>query len=190
MDKQSNLIEHKSSLKVGMFNLCDGRNVEKLDADTYPKLRSVIAIVDESRNYALGLCPVNIMLSFAYGCLNCFTDEILSGREATAVLLEEAAKQKLQLPAAEFCVNYDKSGVSKGEAFLPSRYELKQFSHHSILWSAWEKLGIINGNCTFWSSSVGDDRTVWMQSSSEFAVSGWHIQYRTFGVLPAVEIKL
>lgn len=190
MNKQSNLIEQNGLLKVGMFNLCDGRNVEKLDADTYPKLRSVIAIVDESRNYALGLCPVNIMLSFAYGCLNCFTDEILSGREATAVLLEAAAKQKIQLPAAEFCVNYAQSGVNKGEAFLPSRHELKQFSIRSAVWEAWEKLGIASRNCAFWSSSVGIDNAAWMQSYTPFAVSSWQIQYRTFGVLPAVEIKL
>lgn len=190
MNKQNNLIDQDISIRVGMFNLRDGRNVEQLDADTYPKLRSIVAFVDERENYAFGLCPVKIMLPFSFGCLAVKTDEILRGREATALLLNEAAKQGIELPAAEFCVDFDKFGVNKGEAFLPSRYELDRLSSHGAFWQAWQQLGILSGDLTFLSSSVGMHSNVWMRSFSRAAVTGWQIQYRTFGVMPAVEIPL
>lgn len=190
MNKHNVLNEPEGSLTTGMFNLCDGRNIKELDVGDRFKVRAVIAYIDEERNVALGLCPVKIMLPFAFGCLHVSTEDISSGREATRILLEEAAKQGITLPAAEFCVNFDKFGIGKGEAFLPSRSELKKISPQWLLGKAWSKLGLWSGDCTFWSSTVGHDCNAWMQSYSNMAITGWHIQYRTFGIMPAVEIPL
>ncbi len=190
MNKQNILNEPQGSLKVGVFNLTDGRNVSQLNNIDRSKVRCVIAYIDEERNIAIGLCPVKIMLPFAFGCLAVNTEGIKSGREATKILLEESAKQGIRLPAAEFCVNYDKSGIGKGEAFLLSSYELKQFSFQKELVKSLFQLGFWSGDRTLWSSTIGINFNVWMQSFSIAAVTGWHIQYRTFGVMPAVEIPL
>lgn len=190
MNKQSILNELQGSLKAGMFNLFDGRIVSQIDEKDRFNVRSVIACIDEERSVALGLCPVRMMLPFAFGCLAVRTEGILDGREATRLLLEEAAKQNIELPAAEFCVNYDKFGVKKGEAFLPSYSEIKKFSWQGDVGKAWQKLGLWTGDCTFWSSTVGINFNAWMQSFNVSAVTGWQIQYRTFGVMPVVEIKL
>ena len=189
MNKQSILNESKDSLRTGMFNLSDGRNVMKLDETDRFNVRSVIAYVDEERNVALGLCPVKIMLPFAFGCLAVCTEDILDGREATRILLEEAAKEGIELPAAEFCVNYDRFGVGKGEAFLPSFHDLKKFSMQGEVGKAWRRLGL-EYNGTIWSSTIGINFNAWMQSYDTATVTGWHIQYRTFGVIPVIEIPL
>lgn len=186
----SNFIEQNTSLKVGMFNLQDGRIVSQLDAENRTKVRSVIAYINTVRNVALGLCPVRMMLPFSYSCLMVDTADIESGREATRVLLEEAAKCHIELPTAEFCSNFAGNGVEKGEAFLPSKYELQKISMNGELKKAWHQLGMLSGDRTFLSSSVGHNFNVWVRSFSNFATTGWKIQYRTFGVVPVVEIPL
>ncbi len=189
MSTKGNFSEQGNVLKVGMFNLFDGTNVEKLDNKTRFQVRSIVAMIDENRNYALGMCPVKKMLPFAFSCLPFESEEIHSGREATNLLLEAAAKYGIELPAAEFCVNYEQHGVSKGEAFLPSYQEAQQM-HKSNLFVAWRAIGLDRGDCTFVTSSVGYNFNVWLQSYSQTVVSGWCNQYRTFGVIPVVEIKL
>lgn len=189
MSTQGNFNEPNNLLKVGMFNLVDGTNVAQIDVKNRVKVRSIVALVDESRNYALGMCPVKMMLPFSFSCLPIQTEEILSGREATKILLEEAAKRNIELPAAEFCVNYARNGVYKGEAFLPSYSEVRQMSM-SALFDAWHQLGLDTGDRTFVSAGIGYNFNVWLQSFSRNVVSGWYIQYRTFGVIPVVEIQL
>lgn len=188
MNRQSNLIEQNTPIKVGMFNLQDGRTVGQLEAENRTKVRSVIACVDETRNVAIGLCPVRIMLPFSFSCLMVNTAGIESGREATRILLEEAAKCHIELPAAEFCFNFARNGVEKGEAFLPSKHELQKISLQGEFKKAWHQLGMLSGDRTFLSSSVGHNFNVWVRSFSNSATTGWKIQYCTFGVVPAVEI--
>ena len=188
MNTQTNFHEQNTPLKVGMFNLKNGQCVEKLDEKTRTQVRSIVALIDEANNYALGMCPVKIMLPFSFGCLPFRSDEIRSGREATNLLLEAAAKHGIELPAAEFCVNFDRNGVSKGEAFLPSYSEVRMMPATTLM-EAWHQLGLDTGDRTFVSATVGNNFDVWLQSFSRTMVSGWYNQYRTFGVIPVVEIK-
>ena len=184
-----NILNESSSVKAGMFSLQDGSIVSRMDADNRKLLRAVIAFVDEDKSYAFGLCPVKIMLPFSFGCLNVKTDEVYSGREATKVLLEEAAKQNIEVPAVEFCINYDKNGVTKGEAFLPSAVELGRIPKDTLK-RAWHKIGMGDLNGTLLSSTVNALNDVWVNSFSFAAVTGWCTQYRTCGLMPAIEIKL
>ena len=189
MNTQSNVNDLDISIRVGMFNLQDGTNVAQIDEKTRCKVRSIVALVDETHHYALGMCPVKMMLPFSFSCLRVMTTEITSGREATKFILEEAAKRNVELPAAEFCVNYERSGIRKGEAFLPSFKEVQQMQKSALL-EAWRKVGLHTGDRTFVCTGIGYDFNVWLQSFSSNVISGWYNQYRTFGVIPVVEIPL
>ncbi len=189
MEVQGILNEQNILVKPGMFNLTDGRNVSQLSENDRRCVRAVISFVDEERHCAIGLCTVCIMLPFSFSCLSLATEDILSGRKATKILLEEAVKQGIELPAAEFCTAYDKDGVQAGEAFLASAYELKKMSLRALK-SAWKKIGFNNCVGSLWSSSISQDCSVWMQNVGAVMPSSWQIQYRTFGVMPAIEIPL
>lgn len=167
----------------------NGTNVLQLNKRNRSKVKAIVSYVDESRNCAFGVCPTRMMLPFSFSCLPIMTENIQSGREATKLLLDEATKHGVELPAAEFCVNFDHNGVSKGEAFLPSRYELGLIQRVAVL-EAWRKVGLDSGECAFVSSSIGDNYNVWLTSFRPSVVSGWYNQYRTFGVLPMIEIPL
>ena len=129
------------------------------------------------------------MLPFSFSCLSFRTKGIRSGREATKILLEEAAKQGVELPAARFCIDYDKNGVTKGEAFLPSAGELQQFPVVTLQ-SAWRKIGMADCHGTLWSSTINAQYDVWVACFNPKAVGGWRNQYLTLGLMPAIEIAL
>lgn len=189
MKAQTNFSEQDISLKIGMFHMQDGTNVTELKEQNRLNVKAIVSCIDENRNCALGICPVRIMLPFSYSFLPVLTEDIQSGREATKILLEEAAKRGIELPAATFCVNYDRNGVSKGEAFLPSLYEMRQMQR-GALFDACEKIGLDTCEGAFVSSTIGFNHNVWLTSFRSTVVSGWYNQYRTFGVLPTIEIPL
>ncbi len=172
-----------------MFSLLDGTFVPQLNNDNRRHGRAVVILIDEDQHRAIGLCPTRVMLPFSYSHLNCTTEGIFSGREATEILLEEAAKQNVELPAAEFCVNYEGCGVRKGEAFLPSAKELEQIQDRTLL-DAWREVGRLDCSQTLLSSTVNEQMSVWGRSLTQMAINGWREQYRTFGVMPAIEIAL
>lgn len=179
------ITEPQLNVSACMFDLGDGKFVSKLSDNQ--KFRSVIVDVDEHRGIALGICPALIMLPWSYSALEIDTTDIVSGREATKILLEEAEKQGVELVAAKFCHNYTGVGVAKGEAFLPTRFELFRVS---ALEKALSMMGVNKCDGSYWSSSVGYGGQVWMKSTTKYTVSSWQSQMRTFGVIPMIEIKL
>ncbi len=185
VEKKNVVTEPQLNVSAGMFDLGDGSFARKVSGNQ--KFRSVIVDVDERRGIALGICPTLIMLPWSYSALEIDTADIVSGREATAILLEEAKKQGVELVAAEYCHNYTGVGVEKGMAFLPTRFEL---SRVSSLEKAFAMIGLNKCDGTCWSSSVGYNGQVWMQSTTKYSVSSWQLQMRTFGVMPMIEIKL
>ena len=190
MKEGKNLVlDGEQQVSACMFDLGDGHFTNELDGKQ--RVRSIIVDVDEHRGIALGICPSLMMLPWCFSVLDIDTSEIVSGREATAILLEEAAKQKVELPAAEFCVNYAGFGVKRGTAFLPSRTELARVaSHGRSLEPALTMIGFNKCDHTFWSSSVNCDAQVWMQGIAKHTISGWQPQMRTFGIMPMIEIVL
>lgn len=187
MSVQGKLNDVNNSVRTGMFSLQDGTFVPRLNNDNRSQVRAVVIFVNEDKRYAIGLCPTRVMLPFSFSHLNFSTKGILSGREATKILLEEAEKQNVELPAAKFCVNYEAAGVHKGEAFLPSVTELCQIQDRTLL-DAWRELGRLDCSRTLMSSITNGQSSVWVRSLTVMAVSGWQGQYRTIGVMPAIEI--
>ena len=191
MTEKTNLACNKPlEIAACMFDLGNGKFAHTLEGGQ--KYRSLIIDVDEDKGRALGLCPVFIMLPWSFIPLTVGTFEIASGRLATAIVLEEAAKQGVQATAAEFCFNYEGFGVEKGTAFLPTRFELARIiTHKSKFGELVNVTGLNIGDSTFWSSSIcKDDATVWMLSMGSHSVSGYKQQSQTFGVLPMIEIVL
>lgn len=191
MTKKTNRAHNKSQkIAACVFDLGNGKYSATLKRGQ--KFRSLIVDVNEERSVALGLCPTLIMLPWSFAPLEVDTFNIVSGREATAILLEEAAKKGIKANAAEFCFNYEGFGVDKGTAFLPTRLELAQVaSHQKTIEDMLTVIGYNKCNYTFWSSSVcNDDATVWMMSMSSYSISGYKQQSQTFGVMPMIEIEL
>ena len=190
MTEKQNLISEKlQSVAPCTFDLGDGQFVSKVTGSQ--KFRSLIVDVDEHRGIALGLCPSLMMLPWSYTPLEIDTSGIVSGREATAELLQQAAKQGVELAAATFCVNYEGFGIKQGEAFLPSKSELARLaSHERILKVALTSIGFNKCSYTFWSSAVGYDNLVWMLGLGAYTISGWKPRLQTFGVMPMIEIAL
>ena len=173
----------------GLFDLGNGKFAKKISDRS--KVRSVVAIVDEEQRLAYGLCPKYQMMCWCPTCLVVITHHILSGMEAARLLLDEAAEKGISLPAAEFCANYEGYGVKKGEAFLPSKAEIRKINISADrIFAAWK---LVCNHSLDWqmlfTSTVNSDYCVWSESFSETAVSGWQYQCRTFGVVPMVRIR-
>lgn len=188
-EKQNIASKSQENVTAYMFDLGNGEFKHEVSGNE--KFRSLIVDVDEHRGIALGLCPTLMMLPWSYSPFKFDTADIVSGREATAILLEEAAKQGVELGAAQFCHNYSGFGVEKGMAFLPTRFELARVgANGKRLEEMLIMIGYNKCDHTFWSSSIGDGNCVWMRSLAKHAVSSWQGQMRTFGVMPVIEIKL
>ncbi|MBQ4400440.1 MAG: hypothetical protein II830_04020, partial [Alphaproteobacteria bacterium] len=186
-EKKNLFTEQQQNVSVCMFDLGNGQFADKVLGNQ--KFRSLIVDVDEHRGIALGICPTLMMLPWSYAPFEINTSNVVSGREATAELLQQAAKQGVELGAAAFCANYEGFGVKCGEAFLPSRFELSILvARERSLKAALARIGFNKCSYTFWSSSVGMDSQVWMQSLSSYSVSDWKSQLQTFGVMPMIEI--
>lgn len=191
MTKKTNLACDKPlEIAACMFDLGNGKFVSAPKAGQ--RYRSLIIDVDEDKGKALGLCPTLVMLPWSCILLEVDTFGIRSGRQATDILQEEAAKKGISANAVEFCLNYEGFGVEKGDAFLPTRFELAKIAlHQRKIEDLLNKIGYKKCDYTFWSSSVyKDDATVWMTSINHHSVSGYKQQSQTFGVMPMIEIVL
>lgn len=181
--------EELSAAEIGLFDLGNGKFAKEINRQT--KVRSVIAIVDEEQHVAYGLCPGYQMMCWCPTCLGTPTLHITSGMEATRLLLDEAKEKGLELPAAEFCANYEGFGVEKGEAFLLSKTEMRRITISSErIFAAWRQ---VSKQSTDWlalfTSTINNDYCIWGESFSTMMVSGWKYQCRTLGVVPMVKIK-
>lgn len=181
--------EELSAAEIGLFDLGNGKFAKEINRQT--KVRSVIAIVDEEQHVAYGLCPTYQMMCWCPTCLGVTTQHIISGMEATRLILDEAKEKGISLPAAEFCANYEGYGVKKGEAFLLSKTEMRRITISSErIFAAWRQ---VSKQSTDWlalfTSTVNNDYCIWSESFSTMMVSGWRYQCRTLGVVPMVKIK-
>ena len=181
-------ISNIAELKVGMFDLGNG-----LFSDCAPKkgeVRSVVAAVLPHEGRAIGFCPEQSVLPWCYTALGVVTMPITSGKEATACITKMAAVRQVTMPALEFCLNYQGVGVTRGEAFLPTRTELQQaYLNENAIYKSIRLLGERWLENTLFSSSIDNDYCVWVQGfKNQYSQRAY--QCRAFGVCPAVEIKL
>lgn len=177
-----------SDLKVGMFDLGNGTFTQQMPEDR--QFRSVVATLLPEEHRAVGLCPTQQVLPWGYMTLSVVTQEITSGKQASAMLWNEAVKRDIILPALAFCLNYERFGVVKNEAFLPTKRELSGVGLH---YDGWNKIlcacGVRFLEETLLSSTVNCNGFVWIQGIGKM-YSRYDYQNRTFGVCPAVDIVL
>jgi len=177
-----------SDLRVGMFDLGNGNFSSKMPQKN--QFRSVVAALLPEEHRAVGLCPAQFVLPWSYAPLTVVTQEITSGKRASIILWEEAEKKGVIMPALAFCRNYERFGVAKNEAFLPTQRELSGVGLH---YEVWDKIlracGIRILEETLLSSTVNQNGHVWIQGLGKM-YSHYDCQNRTFGVCPAVDIVL
>ena len=175
-----------SDLKIGMFELGNGDFSLKMPENR--QFRSVVASLLPEEHRAVGLCPTQQVLPWGYATLALVTQGITSGSYASTILWEEAVKQGINLPALSFCRSYERFGVAKNEAFLPTQRELNGVGLH---YDKWDKIlracGIRILEATLVSSTINHDHHVWIQGLGNM-YSHYDYQNRTFGVCPAVDI--
>jgi hypothetical protein len=154
------------------------------------QFRSVVASLLLEEHRAVGLCPTQKVLPWGYATLALVTQDKTSGNQASALIWEEAAKRGIILPALAFCRSYERFGVAKNEAFLPTKEELRGVGMH---FDTWNKIlracGVRFLEETLLSSTVNHDGCVWIQSIGK-TYSRYDYQNRTYGVCPAVDIVL
>lgn len=181
-------ISNIAELKVGMFDL--GGGYFSVEAPERREVRSIVAAVLPNEQRAIGLCPVQKVLPWCHTVLGVVTEAETSGKKASAYIKEAADVRGIQLPALEFCLNYEGTGVAKGEAFLPSRAELYQvFLYENEVRNSLRALRERWVENTLFSSTVDRDYTVWVQGFGR-KYSRNDYQCGAYGVCPAVDIVL
>ena len=177
-----------SDLKIGMFDLGNGNFSPKMPANH--QFRSVVATLLPEENRAIGLCPTQLVLPWSYMPLAVVTQEITSGKSASIILWQEAEKQGVVLPALAFCRNYERFGVAKNEAFLPTKKELSGICLSYEVWNnIMRACGVRILEQTLLSSTVNNYGHIWIQGLGK-RYSHYDFQNRIFGVCPAVDIVL
>ena len=177
-----------SDLRIGMFDLGNGNFTQQMPKNR--QFRSVVASLLLEEHRAVGLCPTQRVLPWGYATLAVLTKDITSGNQASAILWKEAAKRGIILPALAFCRDYERFGVAKNEAFLPTKEELNGIGLH---FDKWNKIlracGVRFLEETLLSSTVNHDGFVWVQNIGK-TYSHYDYQNRAYGVCPAVDIVL
>lgn len=178
-----------SKLKVGMFDC--GNGVFVSDVKQKQDVRSIVSYVDLDKKIALGICPKFKMLPWCHTVIGADTIHMRSGKEATAIILERAEELGKSVPAVEFCANYVGYGINKGDAFMPSKTELRRmFIYRSQVREACKKIGVSMFDLKVWSSTIdGKNAWVWMQDFIT-GTSNWYYQCYTYAAFPVIEIKL
>lgn len=118
------------------------------------------------------------------------TEEMLSGKKATHKILEIAQKEHTKAEAAQWCYNYDRDGVKRGEAFLPSITELEQLCANGAAINA--SLKALNAGCfwlRFWSSTQYNKYYTWHLCMYNGNKDN-KVKYLKYYVRPVIAIKL
>lgn len=113
----------------GMFVYVDGLISSEIIEGR--QIKAVVGSVNGSD--VLAVCLHEAKLPWASKWLEVpETEEMLSGKKATHKILEIAQKEHTKAEAAQWCYNYDRDGVKRGEAFLPSITELEQLCANGV----------------------------------------------------------
>lgn len=88
------------------------------------RITSIVGAV--SKNGGLAVCLQKAELPWSSDYLETGTQEIISGKEATRMIVEAAEKQVKKAEAAQWCYEYAQDGVKAGSAFLASITEMQR----------------------------------------------------------------
>ena len=119
------------------------------------------------------------------------TEEMLSGKKATHKILKIAQKEHTKAEAAQWCYNYDRDGVKRGEAFLPSITELEQLCANGVAINAsLNALGVALLDGWYWSSTEYNGNYAWTLGMRNGSKDGNHKGNYGNYVHPVLALKL
>jgi len=152
-------------VEPGMFYYADGLIFPELIKDN--RVSAIVGCVDKNHGLALGLRETVLPWSSDY----LFVDmpSGLSGKEATAQILETAKEKHEKAEAAQWCAEYAFDGIKAGTGFMPSKEELKR------IFGNWKKLresfALINyGGLS--ADSLQEDAFYWSSSERSSGIYG------------------
>lgn len=182
--------QDQNSAKVtpGMFVYVDGLISSEIIEGR--QIKAVIGYVDGSD--VLAVCLHEAKLPWASKWLEVpETEEMLSGKKATHKILEIAQKEHTKAEAAQWCYNYDRDGVKRGEAFLPSITELEQLCANGVAINAsLNALGVALLDGWYWSSTEYNGNYAWTLGMRNGSKDGNHKGNYGNYVRPVIAIKL
>lgn len=172
----------------GMFVYTDGLISQKLIEGR--QIKAVVGYVDGSD--VLAVCLHEAKLPWASKWLEVpETEEVLSGKKATHKILEIAQKEHTKAEAAQWCYNYDRDGVKRGEAFLPSITELEQLCANGVAINAsLNALGVELLEGWYWTSTEYNGNYAWTLGMRNGSKDGNHKGNYGNYVHPVLALKL
>lgn len=172
----------------GMFVYVDGLISSEIIEGR--QIKAVIGYVDGSD--VLAVCLHEAKLPWASKWLEVpETEEMLSGKKATHKILEIAQKEHTKAEAAQWCYNYDRDGVKRGEAFLPSITELEQLCANGVAINAsLNALGVALLDGWYWSSTGYGNNYAWLLSMNNGGKSNFSKNEDMYYVRPVLALKL
>ena len=156
-------------IKPGMFYYAGDRSFSS-ELIAGKQVSAIVGWVDESGKHGLLLGIRTVSLPWSSSNLEVGLPENADGRENTRLILEAAQKQNKKAEAAEWCAVYDFDGIKPGEAFLPSREELRKiFLNAALIQDAAAKFeeNFWSGQYWCWSSSEDTGRFAWVVSPAD-----------------------
>ena len=143
----------------GMFVYADGL--------IYPEIikgRQIKAIVGSVKGFeVLAVCLQETRLPWSNIWLEAITtSKKIGGQEATRKILKIYHGKEQMATAAQWCYDYDRDGVQKGEAFLPSLTELEElFANRDAINVSLKVLGVALLESWYWSSTEYNNNCAW-----------------------------
>ncbi len=182
--------QDQNSAKVipGMFVYVDGLISSEIIEGR--QIKAVVGSVNGSD--VLAVCLHEAKLPWASKWLEVpETEEMLSGKKATHKILEIAQKEHTKAEAAQWCYNYDRDGVKRGEAFLPSITELEQLCANGVAINAsLNALGVALLDGWYWSSTEYNGNYAWTLGMRNGSKDGNHKGNYGNYVHPVLALKL
>ena len=178
---------HSKDVKPGMFVYADNSISAKLISGC--QVKAVVGYVENGEAYAVCLQQTSLPWSSDYLEVKVIRN-MTNGKEATRKILEIAQKRGKKVEAAQWCYDYAKDGVQRGEAFLPSLAEWeKLYANKAAINASLRKLKADKLGCLYWAPSELNNKFVWKFDMNN-GNSYWDFKKYDSYVRPILKIKL
>lgn len=179
--------QNSEKVTPGMFVYVDGLISSEIIEGR--QIKAVIGYVEGSEALAIGFEVDGI--PWSSGLLGVKASRRMTkGQEATREIMECSSKAEETAGAAWWCCSYNKDGVKRGEAFLPSLDELKKLSENrDAINASLEALNMPYFSSVYWSSNEKDTGTA-MALDVSSGKSYVYAKYNPYRVRPIISVKL
>ena len=174
-------------VKPGMFIYAD--NSISAEFISGHQVKAVVGYVENGVAYAVCLQQTSLPWSSDYLEVK-VTQNMTNGKEATRKILEIAKEHRKKAEAAQWCYDYAKDGVQRGEAFLPSLAEWEKFyDNKAAINASLRKLKAVKLGSLYWPSTEYVTSYAWI-FGMDTGGRGWDLKYNGGYVRPVLKIEL